>query len=131
MADVANAVADGSDVGGEAYSTNSNSAIQRAFATMLYGSEPFYGVDDLENIMGSTNISAGSSQVVGADISVNGNDVIEASDVVSTGISEKGNSSDNVHGFSSDHQLVDGSGISLYQVCNRCFALDGVKVTYA
>ena len=77
----------------------------------------------MENITGSTNISAGSSQVVGADFSVNGNDVIEARDVVLTGISENGNSSDNVHGFSSDHQLVDGSGISLFQVCNKCFCL--------
>ena len=115
VADVANTVADGSDVGGEAYSTDSNSAIQGAHATMLYGSEPSYGVvDTVENIAGSTNISAGSSQVACADSSVNGNDVIEARDIVLTGISENGNSSDNVHGTSFDHQLVDGFGMSLF-----------------
>ncbi|PSS14054.1 Pre-mRNA-processing factor like [Actinidia chinensis var. chinensis] len=113
VADVANTVADGSDVGGEAYSTDSNSAIQGAHATMLYGSEPSYGVvDTVENIAGSTNISAGSSQVACADSSVNGNDVIEARDIVLTCISENGNSSDNVHGTSFDHQLVDGFALS-------------------
>ncbi|XP_057507970.1 pre-mRNA-processing factor 39-1-like isoform X2 [Actinidia eriantha] len=113
VADVANTVADGSDVGGEAYSTDSNSAIQGAHATMLYGSEPSYGVvDAVENIAGSTNISAGSSQVACADSSVNGNDVIEARDIILTGISENGNSSDNVHRSSFDHQLVDGSALS-------------------
>ncbi|XP_057472523.1 pre-mRNA-processing factor 39-1-like isoform X4 [Actinidia eriantha] len=103
VADVANIVADGSDVGGEAYSTYSNSAIQGAPATMLYGSDGV--VDAMENIAASTKISAGSSQVTGADSSVNGNDVIEARDIVLTGISKNGNSS-------SDHQLVDGSALS-------------------
>ncbi|PSR94889.1 Serine-rich adhesin for platelets like, partial [Actinidia chinensis var. chinensis] len=106
VADVANTVADGSDVGGEAYSTYSNSAIQGAPATMLYGSD---GVDAMENIAASTKISTGSSQVTGADSSVNGNDVIEARDIVLTGISKNGNSSDKVHESSSDHQLVNGS----------------------
>ncbi|PSR94890.1 Pre-mRNA-processing factor like [Actinidia chinensis var. chinensis] len=109
VADVANTVADGSDVGGEAYSTYSNSAIQGAPATMLYGSD---GVDAMENIAASTKISMGSSQVTGADSSVNGNDVIEARDIVLTGISKNGNSSDKVHESSSDHQLVNGSALS-------------------
>ncbi|GFZ13493.1 tetratricopeptide repeat (TPR)-like superfamily protein [Actinidia rufa] len=110
VADVANIVADGSDVGGEVYSTYSNSAIQGAPATMLYGSDGV--VDAMENIAASTKISAGSSQVTGGDSSVNGNDVIEARDIVLTGISKNGNSSDKVHGSSSGHQLVDGSAQS-------------------
>ncbi|GFZ16982.1 DNA-directed DNA polymerase [Actinidia rufa] len=82
-------------------------------------------IDDVENIT-ATNISTGSSRVVGADFSLNGNDVIEARDIVLTGISKNGNSSDNVHGFSSDPRAGGWALVSLSsKFVTDVFSLDG------
>ncbi|CAL5353581.1 unnamed protein product [Camellia sinensis] len=121
--DAANTIPNVSNLGDEAYSRDLNYSLQGAPITH-YESKPSYEVADAsENLSGPTNTSGDSCQVAGYDSTINGHDVSDARNIAAGGISENGNPSDDGHGSTSVLQPVDGSGMSLCDVCNICFPL--------
>ncbi|XP_058207837.1 pre-mRNA-processing factor 39-1-like [Rhododendron vialii] len=114
VADAAITIPDGSNAAGGAFSTDLNSVMQEAPTTMdVDNSRSSYGLSATqENLAASADAVTDSSKVTGYDSSINGNEVSESANVVINGISENGNPSDDVHGFGSEHQLLDGYALS-------------------
>ncbi|KAG5567378.1 hypothetical protein RHGRI_002807 [Rhododendron griersonianum] len=115
VADAAIAIPDGSNAAGGAFSTDLNSVMQEAPTTMdVDNSRSSYGLAATqENLAATADAVTDSSKVTGYDSSINGNEVSESANVVINGTSENGNPSDDVHGSGSEHQLLDGYGMSL------------------
>lgn len=120
VADAAITIPDGSNAAGGAFSI-----MQEAPTTMdVDNSRSSYGlVATQENLAATADAVTDSSKVTGYDSSINGNEVSESANVVINGTSENGNPSDDVHGSGSEHQLLDGYGMSLCLVCKIGFCV--------
>lgn len=125
VADAAITIPDGSNAAGGAFSTDLISVMQEAPTTMdVDNSRSSYGlVATQENLAATADAVTDSSKVTGYDSSINGNEVSESANVVINGTSENGNPSDDVHGSGSEHQLLDGYGMSLCLVCKIGFCV--------
>lgn len=116
--DAAITIPDGSNAAGGAFSTDLNTVMKEAPTTIdVDNSTLSYGLAAAqENLAATADAVANSSKDTGYDSSINRNDFSEAANIVVNGISENGNPSVDVHGSGSEHQLLDGYGMSLFLV---------------